>query len=494
MKHWPYLLTLLVMGVIFGSRWFGPSDLYDNDQPKTVAYTVDMVRHGHWVLPVDMLGRPATKPPMYNWIGAPAVAADWHNEFALKLPSTLAAWVMLLATWVVARSVAMLVQKQGDIGGEVTNEGNVAFGVAFAATACIALLANYSVTKLIYTARPDMVLTGFLTVGLVAATAMLWNSKSADEKDAKPRAAWGVQLVLWLSVAGAALTKGPPALLLVIYVVLGGKLIAGRWPGVRRTGILWGLPLAMLLFGAWAYGAYLDNAQHFMDSFLGYETTERLTRGGPWKIVAELWKMPALFMARFFPWSIFALMGAWHVVKTKPRRAWFSSATGPAMLWVLIVIVFFSLSGGKRADYLAPAYPAGAVLAAYWLMVEGPRLWKLRPWQPAAAGLVFAVVLGVYECGFSPAAVDGYGDRAETFVHSVNKRTQNKPIHFEQTGYTPIQSLLGYNQPPNQHDDATSAPWTIKPADGGHPEIVSGLLTNGGGDELKLGLYADPTK
>ena len=88
MKHWPYLLTGLVMLVIFGCRWFGPSDLYDNDQPKTVAYTVDMVEHGRWLLPVDMLGRPATKPPMYNWIGAPFVAAGWHDEFALKLPST----------------------------------------------------------------------------------------------------------------------------------------------------------------------------------------------------------------------------------------------------------------------------------------------------------------------------------------------------------------------------------------------------------------------
>ena len=79
MKHWPYLLTALVMLVIFGCRWFGPSDLYDNDQPKTVAYTVDMVRHGRWLLPVDMLGRPATKPPMYNWISVPVVAAGWHS-------------------------------------------------------------------------------------------------------------------------------------------------------------------------------------------------------------------------------------------------------------------------------------------------------------------------------------------------------------------------------------------------------------------------------
>ena len=34
--------------MVLTSRIAGPSDLYDQDQPKTIAYTVDIVRHARW--------------------------------------------------------------------------------------------------------------------------------------------------------------------------------------------------------------------------------------------------------------------------------------------------------------------------------------------------------------------------------------------------------------------------------------------------------------
>ncbi len=490
MKHWPYLLMGVVIVVVFGSRWFGPSDLYDNDQPKTVAYTVDMVRHGHWVLPEDMLGRPATKPPMYNWIGAPVVAAGWHNEFALKLPSTLAAFVVLCATWLVARIVAHKVAEHDPSSDKADTSVAVRFSIAFTALACIGVLANYSITKLAYTARPDMVLTGFLTVGWAVATWLLTKHERPVPAVYKVLG----QIVLWLCVAGAALTKGPPALLLVIYVLLGGKLLSGRWSWTLRSGIVWGLPTAAVLFGMWAYGAYQADPKHFTEVFLGYETVNRVGRGGFVGLITECWKMPAFFMARFFPWSIFALMGAWHMLMTRPRREWFNSPLGPAMLWVVLVLVFFSLSGGKRADYLAPVYPAGAVLSAFWLMVEGPRIWRLNWWQPAVAGLVFAAVVSLYECCWSPAAVDGYGDRIVAFSQDVHRHTQGQPIHFEHTGYTPIQALLGYNQPPDMPDEKASGTWLIQAWDHDPAILVSDKVVDGDADELQLALYPDTSR
>ncbi len=158
-KYWPYLLTGLVAVVILGARWVSPSDLYDNDQPKTVAYTLDMVSHHNWVLPVDMLGRPSTKPPMYNWLDTVVVQAGWHSEFALKLPSVLAALVAIMVTWIAGRS---LIRRSSRVGAypQMNAADSDSQSVELAALACICLMANYSFSKLSYTARPDMVLTG----------------------------------------------------------------------------------------------------------------------------------------------------------------------------------------------------------------------------------------------------------------------------------------------------------------------------------------------
>jgi len=301
---------------------------------------------------------------------------------------------------------------------------------------------------------------------------------------------FGLQLVLWLCVAGAALTKGLPALLLLIYVVLGTRLIGGRWSMLWRTGIVWGLPLSLMLFGGWAYGAYLSNPDHFNQVFMGSETLGRIGRGGPLGIVTKLWKMPAWFVARFLPWSLFAIMWVAHGVTHRPRRDWLSHPDGPSLLWLALVVVFFSFSGGKRADYLAPALPAVAVLASFWLVFEGRRQWGMRVWQAALIGLGVALLAAGYQLAGSAAAREGYGGRVVHFTQDVTRITNGQPIRFEHTGYTPLQPLLGYNQPEGDADRVSGARWLVKPVDGPGAALVSEPIWVGGDQvEVRMGLY-----
>src|SRR5688572_30822432 len=81
-------------------RYLGPSDLYDQTQPKTMSYTTDIIVHGgsHWLLPFERGELPATKPPLYNWLAAPAVKwLGFNSEIAHKLPSIAA----MLACWLI---------------------------------------------------------------------------------------------------------------------------------------------------------------------------------------------------------------------------------------------------------------------------------------------------------------------------------------------------------------------------------------------------------
>src|SRR6188472_4207995 len=67
----PWVLLAGQFVVMLWSRMIQPGDLHDDDQSKTMAYTVDMIRNRQFALPHDMYRQPATKPPMYNWLTIP---------------------------------------------------------------------------------------------------------------------------------------------------------------------------------------------------------------------------------------------------------------------------------------------------------------------------------------------------------------------------------------------------------------------------------------
>src|SRR5688572_30604341 len=83
------------------ARVLGPSDLWDQTQPKTVCYTSDIVVHGgwHWILPVERGLLPASKPPLYNWLAVPMVKLlGFSSELAHRFPSALALCLCWLLT------------------------------------------------------------------------------------------------------------------------------------------------------------------------------------------------------------------------------------------------------------------------------------------------------------------------------------------------------------------------------------------------------------
>ena len=47
--------AMAALVVLFVGRVLGPSDLWDQTQPKTVSYTTDIIVHGgsHWILPIE---------------------------------------------------------------------------------------------------------------------------------------------------------------------------------------------------------------------------------------------------------------------------------------------------------------------------------------------------------------------------------------------------------------------------------------------------------
>src|SRR4029077_14700063 len=168
----------------------------------------------------------------------------------------------------------------------------------------------------------------------------------------------GWMLLAWAAMACGVLTKGLvgivlPGMALAVYVV-----IERDWRLLRELEWGRGLLLFSILALPWFITVQLRNPE-FFDLFVLHEHFARYTlpghnRPGPW------WYFAVVLLVGMMPWTP-ALAGA-------VRRA--LSARGGSrldverllLIWIGVVLVFFSFSKSKLPAYILPVLPALALL------------------------------------------------------------------------------------------------------------------------------------
>jgi 4-amino-4-deoxy-L-arabinose transferase-like glycosyltransferase len=453
---WPLLASGAFLIGVISLQIAGPSDLFHQTQPRTISYTTDIILNGRWLLPIERGELPATKPPLYNWLAAPSVwLSGFASEFGHKLPSVMA----LIACW----WMTVLVGRRC---------GGAEHGDAAGTIAGVALLTTYTIYKLGYLARPDMLLTLWLTIGWWSATLAIlqFDSPNADgdtnalddnrQSSTVTRQLRTLRLIFWSAIALAWLTKGPAAVLPLIYALVSAKLLAGSWKSARALGWRWGLPLSLLPFVAWIVAAYDIDPDHLRTTLLWNEFAARIigqgpeTSGdGPISLLTTAWAMPYYFLVRGAPWSALAV-AAMVVLWLRRRRDANRSAVEDRLLraaavWLLLVLGFFTLSAGKRADYIASAYPAASILAG-WLLARysGSIRRALATGFGLAAASLFFLVLADWREWASPYP-PGYGRSSARFVERAREiiGADPRPLAFWRISDSSVQTLLGANQP-----------------------------------------------
>jgi len=441
------------------ARVLGPSDLWDQTQPKTIAYTTDIIVHGRWLLPRERGEYPATKPPLYNWLAVPAVRLlGCASEVGHKLPSLAAMCLCWLAIVRLGRAVFGARGPGGELVGWL---GGLAFTT------------NYAIFKLGYLARPDMLLTLWLLLGWIAVTWLLIRaggdaSLGPEGGRSKPaaRQRW-LTAAFWLCVGLAGLTKGPAILPLLVYAVIAARLIGGRWRAINALYWWWGLPASLAMIGLWVWGVWRVDPGHLWNKLWMAEIAGRVTGtgtegadGGPLELLTGAPNMAVYYLLRFLPWSvlsILAMAALWRRDRAGGPRAWRGLGTAGAILhgaalFVVIVIALYTLSAGKRADYIAAAFGPGSILAAWWLVYGRPPLAIRAPaLASAAAGLVL-LALTLHNQWQPAAPCEDFAANIESFARQARQRLQAepRPVAFWSTGPTHLQSLLGLNEPDGQ--------------------------------------------
>jgi 4-amino-4-deoxy-L-arabinose transferase-like glycosyltransferase len=360
--RWLSALALALLCWLAFFHGLGALGLMDKTEALFVEVGHQMHQRGDWVTPWWNGERFFDYPVWGYWMVALSFRLFGVSEWAARLPVALAASAvvvaafLLLLVWPLAAEPAQRRYGRALLGAAVlaTSPGWIGWG-------------RTSTTDMFLSSAISLALFGFLL---------------ALRHPHHPRLAPLGRIGLAGFSAVAVLAKGPVGLLLPGLVIVVFLSLTGQWgPWLRPWRLL---AMALLFLGVclpWYAAAAQVNGMAFLGGFLGFSNLQRFTSviydhpGPPWFYLP--WVVLLLL-----PWSLFlpAAIGAtrfWSWSRWRPAAA---SAEQRAvaqlplvlLLWLGLMVAFFSAAATKLPGYILPALPAGSLLVALW-------------WQPIPA-------------------------------------------------------------------------------------------------------------
>ncbi len=289
------------------------------------------------------------KPPLMLWITAAFFRVFGMTEFWARAGSTLSgvAIVGVLHGWVARR------------------EGPVA--------AWIGTVALLSTTGFLHVCRMGE-MDVLLSLGCVMSLIGL-----VEVAEGRTRGWFG----FWVGFAVAAMTKGSASVVILLTVLVLGVVERGKW---RFGRDFW---LGMLGFAVlvlpWHLAMWHSFGAAFLREYFGFHVLARATRAiegheTPW------WYYGRVLLVSAMPWVLVFPFAAWRGWRRAEMRVW--------VVFALVVLVFFSVVRTRLPHYVAPVYPAMAVVVAVFLRGEVEWLRGMPVRRRVAVAVAIAVICG----------------------------------------------------------------------------------------------------
>jgi 4-amino-4-deoxy-L-arabinose transferase len=196
-------------------------------------------------------------------------------------------------------------------------------------------------------------------------------------------------LIAWAAMGLGVLTKGPVAFAVPL-------LVAAPYAVWRRASLAVWHPLGpvvmlgLVLPWVWAVSREIPNYLHYVvvTETWARMTTDELRRTEP------VWFFVPVLLAGTFPWSIVALSNLRS--RWAPEVPTDRSLRLYLLLWLVVPLIFFSLSRGKQEQYMLPLVPAIALLiASRWTgRLKGVRVAAVC-WGLLGLAMLIVAALGV---------------------------------------------------------------------------------------------------
>ncbi len=358
------IVAIVLLGVLFIGTGIGLRDPWPSDEPRFAMMARDMVETGQWLFPMRGEELYPDKPPIFMWAQAAIYQLTDSLRVATLLPSLLSGLLVLLLIY--------------DIGGRM-------FRRRIGAVAAIALLAMPQFVLEARAGQLDAMVTAWIAVGMYGFLRYLLVDQHRG----------------WLLTGFAAcgfgiITKGVGFLPLLVFLA---AWIAGRKnPDVSRvswSNWLTGGAILLAAIAVWLVPMLVTvelsndpQLEAYRNNILWQQTAERYATPShhfkpAWYFFTEV--IPSLWLPLFvlLPWVIPAW---WRRIRRGDMRY------RALLLWVGMVILFFSISPAKRGVYILPALP-WATLALAPLLPGLLR--KLSVQWMVTIGLIIIAAIGL---------------------------------------------------------------------------------------------------
>ncbi|GHS92754.1 glycosyl transferase [Synergistales bacterium] len=337
--------------------------LMEPDEGRYAEIAREMNESGDYVTPKLNYVKYFEKPALLYWTQALSFKILGENEFAARLPSSLAAILGIAVTGLLAASIYG--RRAGIIAAVITG------------------------TSLLYIAIgtldiTDMLVSFFITLAMA----------SCYIGHMRKNRRW--YLVFYAAMALGLLSKGLIAVLLPGGIIFWYIVITRKWRLIPDILYLPGIILFLAIVFPWFYLVCEQNPDFFyfffiQEHFLRF-ATKMHDRYQPF------WFFLPIILAGLLPWTafFFALGGRGSVLRA-PASCEEKDANIFLALWFGVTLLFFSASGSKLIPYIVPCIPPAAILMAANIdrSISGAGAGRVFLWN-AGVNLLFVAALFLY--------------------------------------------------------------------------------------------------
>jgi len=349
-----FFAFLLSVGTLIFLFNLGGRDLWEPDETRYAVVAREMRETGNWILP-HLNGKIyAEKPPLVFWlVNFSVFFLGEDSELANRLPSALAGFLTMVLTF---------------LFGQRLFNARAGFFSALILSTC------FLFPQLSRWMMMDSLFTLFFLLTL------FYFHRGYEEHEKRQK----YYFLAGFFIGFGVLTKGPIAYL-PIPILLFYSLIQKELKKAWNLDLLYCFLISVGLVFIWLMPACWIGGEAYRDKIFFGQTLGRLIEGGKHFHAKPFFFYFIRFPLEFFPWTIFLpAVFVFALKDVKSRNKIFLP------VWFITVFLFFTLSKGKKDNYILPLYPAAALLVgALW----DSELDSNKRYKKLLAGLIFLTSL-----------------------------------------------------------------------------------------------------